>query len=541
MRIVPSTFSLQIKSNAEKKTFGLFQRMHWEGSSICFHSLRLSEHHYKKTGELDFVILCPDGLLVLEVKGGAVSRDESGIWTVTDRNMVSHRKYESPFEQASGGLYSLLDSIKERFPGRQFLRMTIGYGVVFPDCTFDIPSVEWAPEMIIDKRGFKSPSWFKSSFTRLVRYWKHKSAAAYELDSSDVATLTGFLRPKFDLAESLGHRAGEIDTLMVALTSQQYEKLDAIETNHRIICSGGAGTGKTFMAMDIAKRLFEEGRKTLFVCKSSVFSRYVGARINSGVQVKSFEEIDISEVYDAIVVDEAQDTLNFEDLAVLDRILTGGLEKGIWRMFLDKNNQRGLSGIYEEGAMEMLTLYNPTKVTLSRNCRNTEPIVNAVRLLTASDIGTATAGDGPNVKYLYTAGEQDAIDILQKELAKLFDDEVAPGDISLVSAKEYEHSIASKLDGRFRKKITELTVLNAREFPFQTMSFSTVRNFKGLENRFIFLVDFSDENFDQTEMSALYVAMTRPRAGLAIILSDLLKPLVNRILINSLSIIETRT
>lgn len=376
----------------KKKTFGLFQKMDWEGSSICFHSLRLSEHHYKKTGELDFVILCPDGLFVLEVKGGSVSRDGSGIWTVTDRNLVRHRKYESPFEQAATGLYSLWDGIKERFPQHAFLQMTIGYGAVFPDCTFDIPSVEWAPEMVIDKRGFKSPSWFKSSFTRLIRYWKAKSMNAYRLHAGDIESLSGLLRPKFDLAESLGHRADEIDTLMVALTSQQYEKLDAIEINHRIICFGGAGTGKTFMALDIAKRLSERGRKTLFVCKNPIFAKYVAGRISPEVQVKSFEEIDTLELYDAVVVDEAQDALNFEDLGVMDRILSGGLEKGIWRIFLDKNNQRGLSGIYEEGAMEMLTFYNPVKVMLSRNCRNTEPIVDAVRLLTASDIGIATAG-----------------------------------------------------------------------------------------------------------------------------------------------------
>lgn len=145
------------------------------------------------------------------------------------------------------------------------------------------------------------------------------------------------------------------------------------------------------------------------------------------------------------------------------------------------------------------------------------------------------------MKYLYAAGEQNSIDILQKELIKLFDDEVAPGDISLVSAKTYQQSIASKLESRFKKKIIELTALNAREYPFHNMSFSTVHNFKGLENRFIFLVDFSEKNFEPMDMAALYVAMTRPRAGLIIILPAQLKPLVNKILINNLSIIEPRT
>jgi Mrp family chromosome partitioning ATPase len=541
MKIVPSSYPLDIKSNAEKKTFELFQKMEWEEPCICFHSLRLSEHQYKRTGELDFVIVCPSGLYVLEVKGGSVSRDKSGTWTITDRNLVKHKKRESPLEQALSGLYSLVQSINEQFEGRQLNQMTIGHGVIFPDTIFDIPSVEWAAEMIIDKRGFKSPSLFKASFTRLVRYWENKSPNSYKLNSRDAAALTGFLRPKFDMAETLGHRAGEIDRLMVSLTGQQYEKLDAMEDNPRIICTGGAGTGKTFLAVDVAKRLAETGKKTLLICKTAIFANYIRARVSTAVNVQSFEEIDTNQLYDAIVVDEAQDALNFEDLARLDPILKGGLETGIWRIFLDKNNQLGLSGKYEEAAMEMLSLYYPARLGLSRNCRNTEPVVRAVRQLTASDIGTATAGAGPEVRYIYTSSEYDAVLLLESELARLLENELAPGDITLVSVRDFEHSIASRLNARFRKKITELTALNSAGFPFHHMSFATVRNFKGLENRFVFIVDFSHEYFNPADMAALYVAMTRPRAGLTLILPESLKPLVNKILIDNLSIIETRS
>ena len=113
------------------------------------------------------------------------------------------------------------------------------------------------------------------------------------------------------------------------------------------------------MALDVSKRLAERGKKTLFLCKSQTFGRYISARINPGVQVRSFEEIDPAEKYDTIVVDEAQDALNFDDLEVLDRILIGGLEKGMWRMFLDKNNQVGVSGRYEEAAMDMIDAILP--------------------------------------------------------------------------------------------------------------------------------------------------------------------------------------
>lgn len=540
MRIIPSTISLSVKSNAERKVFNLFKQMDWKEPCICFHSLRLSEHHYKKMGELDFVILSKNGLFVIEVKGGQVSRDDSGIWSVMDRFLRRHRKHESPFEQASTGLFSLLDSINEKFQGQNLGKMTIGYGVLFPDCTFDISSVEWAPEMIIDQRGIISSNLFKHSFQRLERYWRGKSSNSYQLSTEDFNSLVNFLRPKFDLAESIGHRVGEIEQLMVTMTKQQYEKLDAIENNQRIICTGGAGTGKTFIALEVSKRLSEQGKKTLFVCKSPILSIYLGSRVDPKVHVKSFMEIDTNHSYDAVVVDEGQDALNFEDLGLIERVLKGGFEKGTWRIFLDKNNQCGLDGRFEEAALEMLNLYNPVQVTLSRNCRNTEPIVNAVRLLTASDIGTATAGTGPEVKYLYFENEQDAVQKLEKEIARLLESEVALGDITLLSSNSFENSIASHVDLKLKKRMQELNPSNARAFPFHNISFSSVSNFKGLEGRFIFIIDLTLQYFQNTDMAAMYVAMTRARAGLTIIVPNTIKSVINKILINNISLLEVR-
>ena len=41
---------------------------------------------------------------------------------------------------------------------------------------------------------------------------------------------------------------------MVRLTDQQYARLDLISDEPRVICSGGAGTGKTFLAAEVARR-----------------------------------------------------------------------------------------------------------------------------------------------------------------------------------------------------------------------------------------------------------------------------------------------
>jgi hypothetical protein len=57
-------------------------------------------------------------------------------------------------------------------------------------------------------------------------------------------------------------------------------------------------------------------------------------------------------------------------------------------------------------------------------------------------------------------------------------------------------------------------------FPPDNISFSTVEDFKGLENRFIVLVDIDDIDGSAETMSSVYVAMSRARVALCTILSE---------------------
>jgi predicted RecB family endonuclease len=83
MRMIPSV-PLDTESGGEKIVFDLLEETDLGPHARAFHSLNISEHDYKLCGELDFVVLCPDGLFVLEVKSGRVSLHD-GLWTYTDR------------------------------------------------------------------------------------------------------------------------------------------------------------------------------------------------------------------------------------------------------------------------------------------------------------------------------------------------------------------------------------------------------------------------------------------------------------------------
>ena len=81
---------------------------------ICpFHSVNLPEHQYKQWAEIDFLLISNKGILVFEVKGGRVSR-ENGVWIHTDRFGRRHEKSEGPDEQAKTAMYSLRDKLEKK-------------------------------------------------------------------------------------------------------------------------------------------------------------------------------------------------------------------------------------------------------------------------------------------------------------------------------------------------------------------------------------------------------------------------------------------
>src|SRR4051794_16284277 len=96
--MIPSVARDANHSRAELLLFDALREADLPGWT-AFHSLNVSDHEYKRWGELDFVLLSPYGLFAIEVKGGGVSCHE-GLWTYTDRNGLEHRSSEGPFRQA---------------------------------------------------------------------------------------------------------------------------------------------------------------------------------------------------------------------------------------------------------------------------------------------------------------------------------------------------------------------------------------------------------------------------------------------------------
>jgi hypothetical protein len=537
MRLIPPAPSPATTSSGERLLFDLLKQAELPGW-VGLHSLSVSEHEYKRWGELDFVLLSADGLLVIEVKGGRVSVHD-GVWIFTNRFGVENESYEGPFRQAQSGLIGLKKRLEEHIGTGRLRALSMGYGVAFPQTRFDVTSVEWEPELVLDEKDIRDAHRLGMWVRRLAEYWKRHTATPAPASERLVEEVLSLLRPEFDRVPSLAYRTTELINRMERLTEEQYRQLDFVEENPRLLCDGGAGTGKTFLAAELARREATRGKRVLVTCWSSVLSRFIESRVPESVTVRAFDHLHSSEgrPHDVLIVDEAQDLMSPDDLQVLDAQVKGGLENGRWAFFLDQNLQSGIRGRMDPDSLGLLQAFGGVPGHLRWNCRNTEPITMQTRLLTAADLGNPSAGAGPPVKYAYYTSQHDCAQKLQQHLSELISGGVALGEITILSPRPFAESSVRMLGEKWLRTLVELGPESAGDLPLPSMTFACIADFKGLENRFIAVIDVDSFDRSQRDLANLYVAMSRARAGLWVALYASLESEVARASAANLSLV----
>ena len=522
MRMIPDRVDPDTESNAEKALFRQLHHLDDPRWSVALHSLNLSEHLYQRMGEIDFLIVGPHGVFVLEVKGGRVTT-ERGVWRTRNRYGREQRLRKSPFKQAEQAMHSLRGRLERLLPPELLRRAVFGYAVVLPDMIFDLDSVEWSEELMIDRRQLGRPDGLERSLNRLAAYWRSKPGGRKgTLDDDDIQALVTSIRPDYDAVPTLARSATATEIELAALTERQYRALDTFPRNPRIIYEGGAGTGKTLLAVEMARRGSATGSSVLFTCRSPVIAGYVGAQPGlESVDVVPFDRIrTVSDrKFDLLVVDEAQDLINQAGLDAFEDLLTGGLNDGRWLVFLDSNNQRGLVGSFDPEAMEYLRLTRPAELSLTDNCRNTATVVQRVTRLTGADVGVSTAGVGPEVRFIREAGAAPTAAAVATALDDLAADGVPADQIMLLSGEDLRQSSFNSLPSRWRQRIDTVDLNSWHSRPRSRLGFARVGDFKGLESPFVILADVAprDEDRSGSEKAALYVGMTRARVGLVVV------------------------
>jgi hypothetical protein len=523
MQIIPST-PYKNDSNAEQKVFHKLQHSFVsDNNQIAFHSLNLTRHETKRFGEADFVLINTYGLFVLEVKGGGVSYKD-GRWETVNKYGQCNT-IQDPFRQAEDAMHGIAKAVKQSgvFP---HVNLPIGFGVIFPDIHWGQKSSEWERVTVCDKEDLQS---FEKWLSKLFKYWRSKPYNNQELDSKQLDCLKTFLRPEFEIVEPLYSVLDDIHTNAVKLTEDQYRYLDFATANKRVLCHGGAGTGKTFLAAELARRAGCEDKQILFLCKSNWLRQYLTTRINNQYvtlstirSVKSDKKRKRIDKFDILIVDEGQDLFNFDDIEIIESLVKGGLQEGEWYIFHDVNNQSGLFAELDKGqADEVLAYledYAPIKMPLTTNCRNTVNILDSIKSSLGLDMGNTGTGNGPKTME-QTVSPENMGKTLEKVIKMLLDQGAKESSITILSPLPYNQSSVPFLTEATKGLIQELDDYSVRSFPPNKVSFSQIKNFKGLENEVVIVIDLPAPKSlqDTAEKTQHYVAMSRARGLLCTI------------------------
>ena len=514
MRMYPSVVHDGTESGAERQVFELLKATDLGRDAYALHSLHLARHDEKRMAEADFVVVSAHGVLVLEVKGGQVSCN-GGIWNYRDRHGEDHRSSEGPFHQAKSAMFALQKALEQR--GHQASQVRFGYAVVTPHT--NLPSgVEWPEEVMIGHSQMGRES-LEGALSTAWDHWRRveSDGRRKDIDPTTAKWLRQQMQPDFDRVPLLGAVAEGLERSTARLTEGQLIALDLVADHPRVLVRGGAGSGKTFLAAEAARRGAIDG-PTLFVVHSDDLAAWLRLRLDD-VTVMAADRLPDSggRTYRTLVVDEAQDVMSIDMLDRFDAALEGGLTEGTWRVFADVDNQVGVVGTFEQEAWDYLCSLAPPPMRLSRNCRNTSNIVEEMRRTLGADLGVADAGEGPKVLWEHGPPEHIA-ERLTDRLRDLADQDVPRGHSVILTAGDEADRVLELMPADMQKGIGRLSVAHLGSPTAKTMV-SEVGDFKGLEAHFVHLIGVP-ARLEDDDIARLYVAMSRARSSLWVGCSD---------------------
>lgn len=477
-------------------------------------------------GEADFVVFNKNyGILVVEVKSGGISfKDGKWLQTRLDNSEINEMK--NPFNQANRSKYKLIDEIDYKLPYGD--RCFIDKAVWFPSISNDelqkanLP-LEYDSKLILTKESLDNPL---QSILSIYNFYNSTRYTMLSRNSENVILDT--IMPSFNLVPSASNIKNEADYVFYQLTNEQKKVLDFISDQQTVAIQGSAGTGKTFIAVEQAKRLSSD-KKVLFLCFNKFLYYHLDNKCkldnvdyynlhtflskNSSDDIstdekclKALKNIDFANDldYQAIIIDEAQD-INDKILIEFYEICKR-LDYNLY-LFYDKNQM-----LFQNKLPKCLEEFD-CKLTLTKNCRNTLKIVqtiNSVFNINTQANGFSISGVMPTFYFVDTD--------IQNKLKLIIDDYLTDGfdkkDITVLTLSTEDESCLSGITQIGNYKINH-------ESNEDGIFFTTSKKFKGLESNIIIVIDFDAKQYSDYEyMKNLYVSLSRARQRLSLICNN---------------------
>jgi nuclease-like protein/UvrD-like helicase family protein len=519
-----------------------------------------------RDGEADFVLYHPErALLVLEVKGGGIEFDpHSGDWYTVPAGQARRKLKRGPLTQARSNMYAILKLLR-RHTKPNGLPQSWGYGVVLPnvvDLSGLVDKHPQAPSGLV--ACSHDLAYLGEWCVALARGWMKKGSDNFEdlgaakgvflsTDPEPVDSIVAFLRnalcPTVNLPTELCLRQGieQEQQLFLELSKNQCRVLSPLQRNRRLAVSGGAGTGKTLLALNKAIIFARTGVPTLLTCYNRVLAEsmlaaakralraskddwvldggfllvqtlhdYVAEIMNGGAddhdvndaefwrklpnnfaQWRMHNELPTKNLIQALVLDEGQD-FGLDWWKIIPDLLAEPEDDYLW-VFFD-NNQ----AIYAEGLGEDVAEFLPgaAQVDLDENFRNTKEIHAIFQPYCQGLEQRALGPVGRKPEIVTVAEGQSTFEVVSKVVRRLIDEEgTAPESIAVLTPSRRSSEL-------FVDELGGYSTQNSGDIQTGQVVIETIQSFKGQESPVVILAEMHLAAPDQADLLR-YIAMSR--------------------------------
>jgi hypothetical protein len=524
-RCYPPDPQFSPERHAERTVFEAL-RDQLPNACALFYSVGLLED--SREHEADFVVAWPgEGVAVIEVKGGHVTR-ERGQWFQASGG--SRHEILNPMTQAQDCRH-VLQRYARRADLPEVVRSRYAHLAAFP---YSVVPNDWqAPDCPRDLLIAKSEM---STAAASVRSALSRHGNGQGLTERACGELEDLLERDLLGQTSLLSAAEEHEQRVDQMTRDQTKVLENLRHYRRLKVIGGAGTGKTWLAMEQARRLAKNGERVALVCYSRGLARfferltatwpnrerpaYVGLfhqlPILWGATPGPDDDSDywehrlpeelgrlaaakpVAELFDSVVIDEGQD---FGDLWWPPTLAClRDPEKGGLFVFLDEAQR-----VFARQGEVPIPL---PPYALSENIRNTKNIAQTFGSLSGEKM-RYRCGDGPPVRFVQCATE-DAASVADDQIDLLLDrDGWAPSDIALLTTgRRHNEQINVVSTGNWASYWDDF-------FAGTDVFYGHVLGFKGLERPVVVLAVNGFKDLSRAR-EMLYVGLSRSRTQLVV-------------------------
>ena len=455
--------------------------------------------------EIDFVIciLERNAVICVEAKGGRYRTLEGGRrWQSVSGNEVLQ---PAPPEQARTAMFALKNELIGVGAVKRDAESYISFGcaVALPDGNFPQDAMLPRQSLLLEQLDIDDPSRLGDK----INQYAYALGGRAPTDEKEIFAARLEFNAVIDYLENEEEMqsptitSGYLNTVreLLRLTPQQQASQVITASNDRCIIDGAAGTGKTVLAKELARRLCEdEGNAVAFLCSNPVFVKHdldewtqtLNTDNGGKVIVGTPDTLPQDGIFDYLVIDEAQNLCADPFFDLFDSLLKGGLVNGRWTMFGDFVNQNIVSpDISNGGGKDALkTKYENiswVNYPLSVNCRNTQDIALETYKLVRIDAPTMPGVRGPAVEYDYFGSQHELGDILDRHVNTWRRDGVSSMQIVLLTSANGGEFDDTRAYGGW--KLVNLREPQAEQADDE-LRYSDIYDFQGLESDVVILV-----------------------------------------------------